>query len=478
MSKSKEYLILVGLLILTAAVRCLHLLNKSHAMILNFDSYWFHWQAKQIACAPCANDIPILGSGIAYPMAFLGPDLGAILIPPLLAILTALVIYFTTRKMYGVEIALATVFCFSTAILSYLLTAAGAVDRDCLSLFLITLGMSAYYFAQTWKGALGVLAVMALIFIEWNWHGVALLGALITVAYLAEWYQTGHPQRKQVILTLLGAILLFLPLFSSDFTYAIQRVLNQDATEMKSMSIIDLYPYAFLLLPLLFASKLVWRRMSSADLFMLSWIGSSILIGLASARFSIYMVPAVCVVAGIGIINVKESIVLPKDSKVMILAVMTIMILMSAGFAWAMPTGITMSNDWEDALIWTKKNTPEDAVICSWWDYGYWIQDVAERKPLVNNGTHPTVTLIKIATIYAVEDDRLAFATLQGCEADYVIMSKREDRFWPHIVGTAQLKGVDRPNSLYERLYTGFESEYFELVYRNESVAILAPKAT
>ena len=31
------------------------------------------------------------------------------------------------------------------------------------------------------------------------------------------------------------------------------------------------------------------------------------------------------------------------------------------------------TTDWLDAMQWIKENTPEDAVVASWWDYGYWI---------------------------------------------------------------------------------------------------------
>ena len=31
------------------------------------------------------------------------------------------------------------------------------------------------------------------------------------------------------------------------------------------------------------------------------------------------------------------------------------------------------TNDWPDAMQWVRENTPKDAVIASWWDYGYWI---------------------------------------------------------------------------------------------------------
>jgi dolichyl-diphosphooligosaccharide---protein glycosyltransferase len=48
------------------------------------------------------------------------------------------------------------------------------------------------------------------------------------------------------------------------------------------------------------------------------------------------------------------------------------------------------TNDWLDTLEWLKLNTPEDAVIASWWDYGYWIQTMAERTTLIDNSTIST----------------------------------------------------------------------------------------
>ena len=45
------------------------------------------------------------------------------------------------------------------------------------------------------------------------------------------------------------------------------------------------------------------------------------------------------------------------------------------------------SDDWKDATLWLKQNTPEDAIIASWWDYGYWITTLSERTTLVDNST-------------------------------------------------------------------------------------------
>jgi dolichyl-diphosphooligosaccharide--protein glycosyltransferase len=38
-------------------------------------------------------------------------------------------------------------------------------------------------------------------------------------------------------------------------------------------------------------------------------------------------------------------------------------------------------------MNWLKNNTSEDAIIASWWDYGYWIQTLGERTTIVDNST-------------------------------------------------------------------------------------------
>ncbi len=45
------------------------------------------------------------------------------------------------------------------------------------------------------------------------------------------------------------------------------------------------------------------------------------------------------------------------------------------------------SDDWPEAMKWIKDNTPENAVIASWWDYGYWISALSDRSTVVDNAT-------------------------------------------------------------------------------------------
>ena len=87
-------------------------------------------------------------------------------------------------------------------------------------------------------------------------------------------------------------------------------------------------------------------------------------------------------------------------------------------------TGATSNpptNDWLETLEWIKLNTPENAVIASWWDYGYWIQTVAERASLADNSTTNGHIIQNIARmLLSTPDD--SWITLQKMDADYVLI--------------------------------------------------------
>lgn len=79
------------------------------------------------------------------------------------------------------------------------------------------------------------------------------------------------------------------------------------------------------------------------------------------------------------------------------------------------------TNDWLEALEWIKTNTLEDAVIASWWDYGYWISTVGERKSLADNATMDSQRIQNIAKMLLSEPDQ-AWNMLQEMDADYVLI--------------------------------------------------------
>jgi dolichyl-diphosphooligosaccharide--protein glycosyltransferase len=75
--------------------------------------------------------------------------------------------------------------------------------------------------------------------------------------------------------------------------------------------------------------------------------------------------------------------------------------------------------DWLEALEWLRLNTPEDAAIAAWWDYGYWISFIGERKSLADNGTINQTRIEQLATMF-LSDEKTALEILEDLEAEYV----------------------------------------------------------
>lgn len=79
------------------------------------------------------------------------------------------------------------------------------------------------------------------------------------------------------------------------------------------------------------------------------------------------------------------------------------------------------TNDWPDALKWIKDNTPKDSVVASWWDYGYWVQTLGERKTLADNATIDTNVIANIAKMLLASPDD-AWKMLKNMGANYVLV--------------------------------------------------------
>ncbi|MBS4044161.1 MAG: hypothetical protein KGZ59_10130 [Chitinophagaceae bacterium] len=79
------------------------------------------------------------------------------------------------------------------------------------------------------------------------------------------------------------------------------------------------------------------------------------------------------------------------------------------------------TNDWLESMEWIKNNTPKDAVIASWWDYGYWISTLGERATIADNATLSTVVIQNLAKMLMSSPDH-AWKMLMDMQADYVVV--------------------------------------------------------
>ena len=84
-------------------------------------------------------------------------------------------------------------------------------------------------------------------------------------------------------------------------------------------------------------------------------------------------------------------------------------------------TSFPPTTDWLETLEWIKLNTPENAVIASWWDYGYWITTMSDRTTIVDNATLGTAKIQKMAKMLMSTPDN-SWNILKEMNADYVVV--------------------------------------------------------
>jgi len=69
--------------------------------------------------------------------------------------------------------------------------------------------------------------------------------------------------------------------------------------------------------------------------------------------------------------------------------------------------------DWLDALNWMRVNLEQTDVVCSWWDYGYWITAIANKTTLADNGTVDSIQISKIGKMF-MSNETGAIEILEG----------------------------------------------------------------
>jgi dolichyl-diphosphooligosaccharide--protein glycosyltransferase len=78
-------------------------------------------------------------------------------------------------------------------------------------------------------------------------------------------------------------------------------------------------------------------------------------------------------------------------------------------------------DDFREAYYWIRQNTEQDAVIMSWWDYGYQIAGMADRPTLVDNNTWNNTHIATVGKAMASNED-VAYPILRKHDVDYVLV--------------------------------------------------------
>ena len=530
-------LAVVGLAVCTFAFRCLHLLKDGHYYyILSPDSYFFHWLAKGVMAgepppaSPGALNAYTLHSGLAYPLAYLAKAAGYVFglsntdalnlvckfTPPLLAVIGMVVIYLAVVRICDRRVALFSALTWALMLHALFFGAAGYIDRDGLSMLLIMTGAFLFYLSRGWQfriggrdvgwllAGLGVLGIEGILYLEWAFVGPVLLLAVIlvyfVVKFLVEYFDRMETEPSTVrrisgaisevnwqvfAVIILGNIAvagLYPHQAASWLDFAIGEVQGKQyvgVSEMAGLGPADLLAYTFFLIPIVLGIYLVWKKRAEGSIFFFSWFLSMLVLGLFSKRVVLYAAPPACILSGVGLAFLWDWMSGGQSQplkKVGVIALLLLMIMYSYGTAAFMGSDVAIAadEDWQDALAYLREETPQDAVIMTQWGYGYWILDLGERRPLVDNGYYgyDADRLRDVGLAYSTTDPAEAAQIMKKYGANYLVLSKLDRRVATIIMGWANVgEGLESfpANSLFVRSINGeFESGGgLEVVYRS-----------
>ena len=128
------------------------------------------------------------------------------------------------------------------------------------------------------------------------------------------------------------------------------------------------------------------------------WLAASLYATTKGVRFILQATPifAITVGACLGLFWHYASQWISKELKLnQIITKVTVFLLLSlllispakAGYDQAHNSVPSMNDGWYNALIKINKETPENTVITSWWDFGHWFKAIAERPVTFDGGT-------------------------------------------------------------------------------------------
>jgi dolichyl-phosphooligosaccharide-protein glycotransferase len=93
----------------------------------------------------------------------------------------------------------------------------------------------------------------------------------------------------------------------------------------------------------------------------------------------------------------------------------------SAGYSAAYQSVPSMNDGWYNTLDKIKQEAPQDIIMTSWWDFGYWFRAVADRPVTFDGGTQVGYGAYWVGKSFLVEDEKQTMGILRmlNCGQDY-----------------------------------------------------------
>ena len=110
-----------------------------------------------------------------------------------------------------------------------------------------------------------------------------------------------------------------------------------------------------------------------------------------------------------------------RKKPVYLISIVSILFVAYGGVNFAMEQKPLINDNWNESLYWLMENTPENAVVISWWDYGYWIRTIGGRKDIINPG-YRGKGINDIALLFLEKNESKAILTVKKYKAEYILI--------------------------------------------------------
>ncbi len=331
-----------------------------------------------------------------------------------------------------------------TALFVLVLIVIRRYTRRLLLSYSITFGLGLFIAINVPKNSIGYLR---------SWAVLPVLGVFALLC-LSEILKIVRARRNKIILTTVfllaiigGFIVLsslgYLGSIAGKFVGVINPLQRQESQIYQSVQEHRLtawgsiyYDYGAGILFFLVGMFFAIRDLTNRNLFILIFGLTALYFASSMVRLTILLAPAFTILMAIGIVNLLRPFIAvmkkpPRISagrkyitghvgrefsgSVLILVFLLLTLTFSLpsprmyNHAYSPPTILTASvpiqpteaiTEWTASLNWMKLNLPPTSVICSWWDYGYWITVRGNQTSLADNATFNTTHISLIGRVF------------------------------------------------------------------------------
>ena len=250
--------------------------------------------------------------------------------------------------------------------------------------------------------------------------------------------------------------------------------------------------YFFALIGLFLLGEYILKRRDAGRALIFFWGLTTFVLAMGQLRMTYYYAIAVALLTGYA----ADSLIATGRKTAGVVGLCLALLVLTPNLYAAINgsefTGA--SEDWKETLNWMRASTPEPFgdpaffysryprrmygpdyrypasaySVMAWWDYGYWIVDVARRIPVTN----PTQANASVAAdFFLAQSEQEAIPMLQKWRTRYVVVDERLP-LWP---SSQEVLVGDYP-AFFEYSKTHRRNDYLQLAYVSNGDGRPAPK--